>query len=102
MTETESRPYLPGMGRDWLLPLYDPFTRLLGAGDAHRQLAAQADLGSAGQVLEIGCGTGNLALLIKRARPQLEVTGLDPDHVYRAARRWWARLHRAESPHAPI
>jgi heptosyltransferase-2 len=30
------------------------------------------------------------------------MTGLDPDRVYRAARRWWARLHRAESPHAPI
>jgi ADP-heptose:LPS heptosyltransferase len=30
------------------------------------------------------------------------MTGLDPDRVYRAARRWWARLHREESPHAPI
>ncbi len=30
------------------------------------------------------------------------MTGLDPDRVYRAARRWWARLHRSESPHAPI
>jgi heptosyltransferase-2 len=30
------------------------------------------------------------------------MTGLEPDRVYRAARRWWARLHRAESPHAPV
>jgi ubiquinone/menaquinone biosynthesis C-methylase UbiE len=30
-------------------------------------------------VLEIGCGTGNLALLVKRMRPQLKVVGLDPD-----------------------
>ena len=30
------------------------------------------------------------------------MTGLTPDRVYRAARRWWARLHREESPHAPI
>ena len=30
------------------------------------------------------------------------MVGLDPDRVYRAARRWWARLHREESPHAPI
>jgi ADP-heptose:LPS heptosyltransferase len=30
------------------------------------------------------------------------MTGLDPDRVYRSARRWWARLHRQESPHAPI
>jgi ubiquinone/menaquinone biosynthesis C-methylase UbiE len=79
VTETESRPYLPGMGRDWLLPLYDPFTRLIGAGSAHAQLAGQADLDSAQRVLEIGCGTGNLALLVKRTHPGLEVTGLDPD-----------------------
>ncbi len=30
------------------------------------------------------------------------MTGLTPDRVYRAARRWWARLHREESPHAPL
>jgi heptosyltransferase-2 len=30
------------------------------------------------------------------------MSGLDPERVYRAARRWWARLHRAESPHAPL
>jgi len=30
------------------------------------------------------------------------MTGLDPERVHRAAKRWWARLHREESPHAPI
>jgi len=30
------------------------------------------------------------------------MTGLKPDHVYRAARRWWARMHREESPHVPL
>src|SRR6201992_4535874 len=79
MNETEARPYLPGMGRDWLLPLYDPFTRLIGAGAAHRQLADQAGLDAAQRVLEICCGTGQLALLGKRSQPRLEVTGLDPD-----------------------
>ena len=73
------RRYLPGMGRDWLLPLYDPFTRLIGVESAHRKLAEQAELDSAARLLEIGCGTGNLALLVKRLRPQLEVVGLDPD-----------------------
>jgi ubiquinone/menaquinone biosynthesis C-methylase UbiE len=73
------RRYLPGMGADWLLPLYDPFTRLIGIQAAHQALVDQADLESARRVLEIGCGTGNLALLVKRTRPQLEVVGLDPD-----------------------
>jgi ubiquinone/menaquinone biosynthesis C-methylase UbiE len=83
------RRYLPGMGRDWLLPLYDPFTRLIGIESAHRKLADQAALESAERVLEIGCGTGNLALLVKRVRPQLEVVGLDPDPkaLARAARK---------------
>jgi ubiquinone/menaquinone biosynthesis C-methylase UbiE len=73
------RRYLPGMGRDWLLPLYDPFTRLIGIESAHRKLAEQAELETAERVLEIGCGTANLALLVKRMRPQLDVVGLDPD-----------------------
>ncbi len=30
------------------------------------------------------------------------MTGLSPERVHRAARRWWARLHREEAPHAPI
>jgi heptosyltransferase-2 len=30
------------------------------------------------------------------------MVGLEPDRVHQAARRWWARLHQAESPHAPI
>lgn len=74
-----SRRFLPGMGRDWLLPLYDPCTRLIGIASAHQELADQAELESAARVLEIGCGTANLALLVKRTRPQLEVVGLDPD-----------------------
>jgi ubiquinone/menaquinone biosynthesis C-methylase UbiE len=73
------RRYLPGMGLNWLLPLYDPFTRLIGIQAAHQKLAEQAELQSAQRVLEIGCGTGNLALLVKRIRPQLDVVGLDPD-----------------------
>ena len=83
------RRYLPGMGRDWLLPLYDPFTRLIGVESAHRSLAEQASLEGAQRVLEIGCGTANLALLVKRRRPQLAVVGLDPDPkaLARAARK---------------
>ncbi len=30
------------------------------------------------------------------------LSGLHPDRVYRASRRWWARIHHAESPHAPL
>ncbi len=77
--DASARRFLPGMGRDWMLPLYDPFTRLIGVESAHRKLADQAELDSAQRVLEIGCGTGNLLLVVKRMRPHLELVGLDPD-----------------------
>lgn len=71
--------YLPGFGHDRLLPLYDPIQKLLGLESYHRQLADQADIRPGHRVLEVGCGTGNLAILIKRLHPGAEVVGLDPD-----------------------
>jgi ubiquinone/menaquinone biosynthesis C-methylase UbiE len=75
------RDYLPAMGRDALLPLYDPLSRLLGVRAAHRRLVAQAGIAPGHRVLEIGCGTGNLLLLTKRTHPQATVIGLDPDEA---------------------
>jgi ubiquinone/menaquinone biosynthesis C-methylase UbiE len=71
--------YLPGMGHDRLLPLYDPLQRLLGISRLHRPLVEQAGIRPGQRVLEIGCGTGNLALLVGQLNPGAEVVGLDPD-----------------------
>jgi len=71
--------YVPAAGSAWLLPFYDPFTKVLGVESAHRQLIAQAGISPGGRVLEIGCGTGNLAILAKRLYPAAEVVGIDPD-----------------------
>ena len=30
------------------------------------------------------------------------MSGITPERVHRASQRWWRRLHRQESPHAPI
>lgn len=75
------RDYLPGMGRHWLMPLYDPLTQLMGVRSLHDTLVAQADLQPGQRILEIGCGTGNLALRVKARQPAAEVTGLDPDRA---------------------
>ena len=85
----DTRPYLPAMGRDVLLPLYDPLTRLLGASAAHRRLLDQAGIEPGHRVLEIGCGTGNLLLAAKQRHPGAEIVGLDPDPraLQRAARK---------------
>jgi ubiquinone/menaquinone biosynthesis C-methylase UbiE len=78
-TEGRGDHYLPGMGHDRLLPLYDPLCRLLRISRVHRPLADQAGIRPGQRILEIGCGTGNLALLAGRLHPGVEVVGLDPD-----------------------
>jgi ubiquinone/menaquinone biosynthesis C-methylase UbiE len=50
--------YLPAAGKDWLLPFYDPLTKLLGVEASHRMLINQATVSLGRRVLEIGCGTG--------------------------------------------
>jgi ubiquinone/menaquinone biosynthesis C-methylase UbiE len=78
MTDVQ-RTYVPAAGHDWSLPLYDPIVKLLGADAARRVLIDQAELRPGHQVLEVGCGTGSLLMLVRRAQPGVELTGLDPD-----------------------
>jgi ubiquinone/menaquinone biosynthesis C-methylase UbiE len=73
------RRYIPAATYDWLLPLYDVFAKVFGTEAAHRQLVDRADIEPAHHVLDIGCGTGSLALLVKGLHPRAEVVGLDPD-----------------------
>jgi len=42
-------------------------------------LIEQAQIRPGYRVLDLGCGTGTLTLMIKQANPQAEVTGLDVD-----------------------
>jgi ubiquinone/menaquinone biosynthesis C-methylase UbiE len=85
--------YLPAAGKDWLLPLYDPFTKLLGVEAFHRRLINQATISVGHRALEIGCGTGNLAILIKRLNPAAQVVGIDPDPKALARARRKAQWH---------
>ncbi len=77
--ENAERSYIPALGKRWLLPLYDPFLWLLGADKAKRPLIEQAGIKSGFRVLDIGCGTGSMAVMIKRMHPTAEVVGIDPD-----------------------
>lgn len=82
------RTYLPAAGRDLFLPLYDLVARLLGADQARQSLLDQPQLRSAERVLDIGCGTGTFAVLLKKRYPKVEIIGLDPDQ------KALARAHR--------
>ncbi|GIE78878.1 hypothetical protein Aph02nite_48280 [Actinoplanes philippinensis] len=88
LRHTPEGDYLPGMGRQWLMPLYDPFSLLLGARRLHRELLDTAAVRAGQRVLEIGCGTGNLLTALARRTPGIDAVGIDPD---RAALR---RAHR--------
>src|SRR5690554_559034 len=77
---SSARPsYVPAAGVDWLLPLYDPLCRLLGAHRYRERLLDAADLRPGVRVLDLGCGTGALSLQAKARAPGIQLTGLDPD-----------------------
>ena len=82
---TEVRPdtldYLPAMGTPGLLPIYDRFGALAGMSGAYWRLVAQAAIPAGATVLDIGCGTGEVALRAARAVPDALVTGVDPDEA---------------------
>jgi ubiquinone/menaquinone biosynthesis C-methylase UbiE len=77
--ETGERKYLPAAGRDRFLPLYDPFVKLFRGDRARKRLIEKATIQSNDRVLEIGCGTGTLILMIKELHPTVNAFGLDPD-----------------------
>ena len=68
--------YLPPMGKEWLLPLYDPLTRLVGVGRVHRRLVAAAGVRPGHRVLEIGCGTG-FVLSALHAQRRFQLVGAE-------------------------
>ena len=72
--------YIPALNYDWLTPLYDPLVRwTLRESTFKRHLLKQAGIERGYQVLDLGCGTGTLTLLIKSHYPKAEVFGLDAD-----------------------
>ncbi len=92
VTKHHPHDYLPAAGHDALLPGYDVLSRLLGFNRVHDKLIAQAELADGHGVLEIGCGTGNLAIRPRRAHPLIDVIGSDPDPL--ALRRAQRKAHR--------
>ena len=71
--------YVPAAGHDRLLRFYDPLTRLFGAGRVRGRLLDAANIQAGARVLDLGCGTGELALALARRTPGVQLTGLDPD-----------------------
>jgi ubiquinone/menaquinone biosynthesis C-methylase UbiE len=75
-----TRAFIPAAGHAWLTPLYDPLQRwLMREPTIKGRLVEQAGIENRQRVLDLGCGTGTLALQIKRHYPGALVVGLDVD-----------------------
>lgn len=72
--------YIPALGFEWLTGFYDPVIRwTIRESTFKGRLLEQARIEPGHHVLDLGCGTGTLALLIKSHHPRAQVTGLDAD-----------------------
>jgi ubiquinone/menaquinone biosynthesis C-methylase UbiE len=71
--------YVPAAGHDHFLRFYDPLTKLLGAERIRARLLDAAGIAAGEDVLDLGCGTGELALALARRVPGVRIVGLDPD-----------------------
>ena len=82
------RRYIPALGQRWLLPAYDPLQRwIMREAVLKGRLLDEAQVRPGDGVLDVACGTGTLAILLKQRQPQARVVGLDVDpQVLRRAR----------------
>lgn len=81
--------YVHALRFSWLTGLYDSVLAATLPEEAFRaRLVAQARIAPGHRVLDLGCGTGTLTVLLKRAQPLAEVVGLDGDpEILAVARR---------------
>jgi ubiquinone/menaquinone biosynthesis C-methylase UbiE len=72
--------YIPALRFTWLTPFYDPFLKWGMREEAFkRHLIQQAQIQPGMRVLDLGCGTGTLTILIKQTHMEADIVGLDGD-----------------------
>lgn len=70
--------YAPALSYDWLTPFYDSVIRWTTPEiRIKRQLVKQARIKKISRVLDLGCGTATLTLLVKKTHLDAHVTGID-------------------------
>lgn len=92
---SKRRDFIPAFHFHWLTRYYDPMMQcLFPESGIKAALIAQAKIQSGQTVLDMGCGTGTLTLLIKQTEPDATVYGLDMD--YQALNIARAKIVKAE------
>jgi ubiquinone/menaquinone biosynthesis C-methylase UbiE len=79
--------FTPAAGYAALTPLYDISIGLLTREETWRSaLIEQVAATGTDRILDVGCGTGSLAIKMKLLSPNTEIHGIDPDrHILRRA-----------------
>ena len=83
-----SQSYIPALRFNVLTSLYDPLIRwFMPEEQFKRRLLQEARIKPGFQALDLGCGTGTLALMLKQETPEARVYCIDSDpHVLSIAR----------------
>ena len=77
---TNSAAFTPAAGRFVPTSLYDRGVALLTRESIWRsELVKRLSPEPSDAILDVGCGTGSLAILLKQAAPDTRIVGLDPD-----------------------
>ena len=72
--------YIPPLGFHFLTPFYDYICELDGWGSTLKKMVIDvACVREDDQTLDVGCGTGTLAIEMKKQNPHTQITGIDPD-----------------------
>ncbi len=80
MTAEGGDTYIRALKYKWLTPIYDPVLKWVMREESFkRHLVEQARIERGHRVLDLGCGTGTLTIMIKQASPEAQVIGLDGD-----------------------
>ena len=72
--------YIPALSFRFLTPFFDLIQKYIVRDVRYKSLLIeQANIQPGHNVLDLGCGTGTLAIMAKEAQPQADVVGLDAD-----------------------
>jgi len=63
----------------FLTPIYDSVIKIFAFEKFYQKIASQIRKDKAINILDIGTGTANLAIAIKKRSPNAEILGIDPD-----------------------
>ena len=95
MTESQ-QDYIPALSYRFLTPFFDFIQKYIVRDVRYKSLLIeQANIQPGHRVLDLGCGTGTLAVMVKQRVQDADVTGLDADPAMLKVARYKSDLQSA-------